>query len=116
MNKVCGCGNIVNHTNRFILNKFMSYIFHKQNNYDTIPYVLKIQLLNCIYDCNIYELLYSKLNKFLLIKAKENIIIDEVVSEALKRLVFNIIQVKQFYYFHENIKKTLPLKNINLII
>ena len=30
--------------------------------------------------------------------------------------MFNITQVKQFYYFHENIKKTLPLDNINYII
>ena len=36
-NKIFGCGNSVNHTNRFILNKFMSYIFRRQNNYDTIP-------------------------------------------------------------------------------
>ena len=112
--KICGCGNNINHCNRFILNKFMSYIFRKQNNYDTIPYVLKIQLLNCIYDCDIYELLYSKINKF--ISENNNskkIKIDEVVTETLKRLVFNITQVKQFYYFHE---KTLPLDNINYII
>jgi len=33
MNKVCGCGNIVNHTNRFILNKFMSYILANAVNF-----------------------------------------------------------------------------------
>ena len=115
-NKICGCGNSVNHTNRFILNKFMSYIFRRQNNYDTIPYVLKIQLLNCIYDCDIYELLYSKINKFLSQNMNKKIIIDEVTNETLKRLVFNITQVKQFYYFHENIKISLPLTNINYII
>ena len=115
-NKICGCGISVNHTNRFILNKFISYIFHKQNNYDTIPYVLKIQLLNCIYDSDIYELLYSKLNSFLSQNIYKKIIIDEVINETLKRLVFNITQVKQFYYFHENIKNSLPLKNINVII
>ena len=114
--KICGCGVGVNHTNRFILNKFISYLFHKQNNYDTIPYVLKIQLLNCIYDCDIYELLYSKINKFLSQSLYKKIIIDEVINETLKRLVFNITQVKQFYYFHENIKNSLPLKNINYII
>jgi hypothetical protein len=42
--------------------------------------------------------------------------IDEVVIETLKRLVFNVVQVKQFFYFHENIKKTIPLQNIIFII
>ena len=114
--KVCGCGININHCNRFILNKFMSYIFHKRNNYDTIPYVLKIQLLNCIFDCDIYELLYSKVNEFIIQTYNKRIKIDEVAIETLKRLVFNITQVKQFYYFHENIKNFLPLKNINNII
>ena len=114
--KVCGCGININHCNRFILNKFMSYIFHKRNNYDTIPYVLKIQLLNCIFDCDIYELLYSKANEFIIQTYNKRIKIDEVAIETLKRLVFNITQVKQFYYFHDNIKNFLPLKNINNII
>ena len=114
--KACGCGNNINHCNRFILNKFMSYIFHKQNNYDTIPYVLKIQLLNCIYDCDIYELLYTKITNFVLENYNKKRKIDEIEIETLKRLVFNITQVKRFYYFHENIKNTLPLKNINSII
>ena len=114
--KICGCGTSINHCNRFILNKFMSYIFYKQYNYDTIPYVLKIQLLNCIYDCDIYELLYSKVNEFILDNYNKKIKINEIVIETLKRLVFNITQVKQFYYFHENIKNSLPLKNVKYII
>ena len=118
-NKNCGCCFRNNHSNRFILNKFVSFIFYKQNNYDTIPYVLKIQLLNCIYDCDIYQLLYEKINLFIsqsLEQNLNNIIIDEVVIETLKRLVFNVTQVKQFFYFHENIKNSIPLRNINLII
>ena len=118
-NKSCGCCFRNNHANRFILNKFMSFIFYKQNNYDTIPYVLKIQLLNCIYDCDINNLLYGKINVFISQSMEQNlnyIKIDEVVIETLKRLVFNITQVKQFFYFHENIKNTIPLQNINYII
>ena len=118
-NKSCGCCFKNNHSNRFILNKFVSFIFYKRNNYDTIPYVLKIQLLNCIYDSDIYKLLYSKINLFMsqvLEQNKNSIKIDEVVIETLRRLVFNVTQVKQFFYFHENIKKTIPLENINYII
>ena len=118
-NKSCGCCFRNNHANRFILNKFVSFIFYKQNNYDTIPYVLKIQLLNCIYDCDIYNLLYGKINIFIAQSMEQNlnyIKIDEVVIETLKRLVFNITQVKQFFYFHENIKNTIPLQSINYII
>ena len=117
--KNCGCCFRNNHSNRFILNKFVSFIFYKQNNYDTIPYVLKIQLLNCIYDCDIYKLLYGKINLFISRTFEQNlnnIIIDEVVIETLKRLVFNVTQVKKFFYFHENIKNTIPLRNINFII
>ena len=119
LNKSCGCCFRNNHSNRFILNKFMSFIFYKQNNYDTIPYVLKIQLLNCIYDCDIYQLLYGKINLFISQSLEQNlnyIKIDEVCIETLKRLVFNVVQVKQFFYFHENIKKTIPLQNIIFII
>ena len=120
LNKICGCCFRNNHSNRFILNKFVSFIFYKQNNYDTIPYVLKIQLLNCIYDCDIYLLLYEKINTFIaqcFVEKNLNYIkIDEVVVETLKRLVFNVTQVKQFFYFHENIKNKMPLENINFII
>ena len=91
MNKTCGCCFKNNHSNRFILNKFVSFIFYKRNNYDTIPYVLKIQLLNCIYDSDIYNLLYGKINLFMSQALEQNmnyINIDDVVIETLKRLVF----------------------------
>ena len=71
-NKSCGCCFKNNHSNRFILNKFVSFIFYKRNNYDTIPYVLKIQLLNCIYDSDIYKLLYSKINLFMTQALEQN--------------------------------------------
>ena len=87
--KVCGCGNSVNHSNRFILNKFMSFIFHGQINYDTIPYVLKIQLINCIYDCSINELLYSKLHKFI----TQNYIIIVQLNQVLQESQYLILKI-----------------------
>ena len=120
-NKICLCNNKANHCNRIILNKFMNYIFNSQSNYDTIPFVWKGQILNCVFDGSIYELLYEKVYSFILsyhlnVTKFDEKKVDDSTIDTLARFVINITKTKKFYYLHENLIKVIPMSNLILLI
>ena len=118
-NKICLCKNNKNHSSRIILNKFINAIFKNKNNYDTIPYIWKCQILNCIFDGSIFELLYEKLFEFILKFNNKNFNednIDEDIIDILARFVININMIKEFYYIHNNLIKLLPMETLLNII
>ena len=120
-NKICLCNNQANHCNRIILNKFMNYIFNNPNNYDTIPFVWKGQILNCVFDGSIYELLYEKIFSFILsyhlnVTKFDEKKIDDSTIDNLARFVINITKTKKLYYLHENLIKVIPMSNLILLI
>ena len=118
-NKICLCKNNRNHSSRIILNKFINAIFKTKNNYDTIPFIWKCQILNCIFDGSIYELLYEKLFEFILKFNNKNFNennISEDIIDILARFVININMIKEFYYIHNNLIKLLPMETLLNII